>query len=60
MLLIKFHLFSDYKENDVSMTVNIWVVSVIVEWSPAERCEGVGIGCYAVIVCPSACSPALK
>jgi len=60
MLLTKFHLLSDYKKNDLSIIVDIRVVSVIGEWNPAGRCEAVGIGCYAVIVCPSALSPALS
>lgn len=44
MLLTKFHLFSDYKKNDVSIIVDIWVVSVIGEWSPAKSVEVFGIG----------------
>jgi len=60
MLLTKLHLFSDYKKNDVFIIVDIWVVSVIGEWSTAGRGERIDIGCYVVIVCPSSCSPALK
>ena len=31
MLLTKFHLFFDFKRNDASVIVDIWVVSVIGE-----------------------------
>jgi hypothetical protein len=44
ILLTKLYLFPDYKKNELSIIVDKWVVSVIGEWSPAERGEGVGIG----------------